>query len=421
VRIPRTLKACNSLIYRLIFCLSAVCPPLSSAYVHHFWRTIGGQLDVHKSTKMSIEISGKVTRNGQKIWYTYEWGKGPSERKAAGIFTYTKPKDQIQKNHNKEALALLNTKKSQMVIDQQSIGTPFIPTHRFKENFLDYYAGFVEENKRPGNRHLQGSLNQFRLFIKKPRILPMEITENLSKRFRTFLADKFTGKTPADYFRSFKRVVRSATKDGYFRIHPAEDVKSKTNASKKIKESLEAEEYLRLLALPLRNREIRDAFIFSCYTGLRWCDVRDLQWSQIKDNTLTTTIIQKKTGKPVRITLHRITQIILDMRREKMQISPEQPNTQRSKPIFSLPTADGANKAIRNWVKRAGIDKDITWSCARLSFSILLQDANADAASVALLLGHTTTRYVNETYKRHSPKDQSAIIAKLPDAEWNYN
>jgi hypothetical protein len=195
---------------------------------------------------MSIEISTKVSRNGQKKWYYYEWGKGPGERKAAGIFTFKKPKDQIQKNHNKEALALLETKKSQMVIDQQSIGTPFIPTHRFKENFLDYYANFVEENKRPGNRHLQGSLNQFKLFIKKPRILPMDITENFSKRFRTFLTDKFTGKTPADYFRSFKRVIRSATKDGYFRIHPAEDVKSKTNASKKIKEFLEADEYRQL-------------------------------------------------------------------------------------------------------------------------------------------------------------------------------
>jgi hypothetical protein len=159
------------LIYRLIFCPSAVCSPPFSAYVRHFWRTNGEQLDVHKSTKMSIEISTKVTRNGQKIWYTYEWGKGPGERKAAGVFTYKKPKDQIQKNHNKEAVALLETKKSQMVIDQQSIGTPFIPKHRFKETFLDYYANFVEENKRPGNRHLQGSLNQFKLFIKKPRVL----------------------------------------------------------------------------------------------------------------------------------------------------------------------------------------------------------------------------------------------------------
>jgi integrase len=409
------------LIYRLIFCLSAVCPPLFSAYVRRFWRTNGEQLDVHKSTKMSIEISTKVSRNGQKKWYYYEWGKGPGDRKAASIFTYTKPKDQIQKNHNKEALCLLETKKSQMIIDQQSIGTPFIPDHRFKNNFIDYYAEFVEQNNRPGTRHLKGSLNQFKFFIKKPRILPMEITENLSKRFRTFLTDKFTGKTPADYFGSFKRVIRSATKDGYFRIHPAEDVKSKTNASKKLKEFLEADEYQRLIVEPQRNREIRDAFIFCCYTGLRWCDVKNVRWGQIKDNMLTKNIIQKKTGKPVELTLHHIPQKILDIRRVKIRISPGRPNSQKGSPIFCLPTADGANKAVRKWVKRAGINKDITWSCARLSFSIILQDANTDAATVALLLGHTTSRYVNETYKRHRPKDQSATIAKLPAAEWNYN
>jgi hypothetical protein len=55
---------------------------------------------------MSIEVTGKVSRNGQKTWYTYGWGKGQGERKAAAIFTYTKPKDQIQKNHNNEALPI---------------------------------------------------------------------------------------------------------------------------------------------------------------------------------------------------------------------------------------------------------------------------------------------------------------------------
>lgn len=290
---------------------------------------------------MSIEISTKVSRNGQKKWYYYEWGKGPGDRKAAGIFTYTKPKDQIQKNHNKQALALLETKKSQIVIDQQSIGTPFIPDHRFKNNFLDYYADFVEENKRPGNRHLQGSLVRFKRFIKKSRILPMEITENLCKRFRTFLTDNLTGKTPADYFRAFKRVVRSATKDGYFRIHPAEDVKSKTNPSKKLKEFLEADEYLRLIQEPMQNHEIRDAFIFSCYTGLRWCDVKDIRWNRIKGDVLTTTIIQKKTGKPVELTLHHIAQKILDNRRKKIQAGHGSTATPNSKIIFSLPTANG--------------------------------------------------------------------------------
>ena len=164
---------------------------------------------------------------------------------------------------------------------------------------MDYYPNFVEENKRPGNRHLKSSLNQFKLFIKKSRVLPMDITENLSKRFRTFLTEPFTGKTPADYFRSFKRVIRSATKDGYFRIHPAEDVKSNTNASKKIKEFLEADEYRQLIPEPKRNREIRDAFIFSCYTGLRWCDVKDSDGAKSRTISLPRPSSRRKPESPL--------------------------------------------------------------------------------------------------------------------------
>jgi len=245
-----------------------------------------------------------------------------------------------------------------------------------------------------------------------------------ARRSNSWRAKNFHGKTPADYFRSFKRVVRSATKDGYFSIHPAGDVQSQTNASEKLKEFLEANEYIKLIAQPLDNHEVMDAFIFSCYTGLRWCDVKNLKWKQIKNGVLVTTIIQQKTGRPVELTLHPIAKKILDNRNiSRLQNAGRQQKQEvlQNKTVFALPTANGANKAVTNWVKRAGINKFITWSCARLSFSILLQDALTDQATVALLLGHTTTRYVNETYKRHRPKDQTATIAKLPAAEWNYD
>jgi integrase len=372
---------------------------------------------------MSIEISTKQSRDKKKKWYYYEWGKGAGERKASGIFTYTKPKDQIEKNHNKEAHALLEVKKSQLTIDQQSIGSPFIPTHRYKANFLDFYAEFVENNKRKGNRHLEGSLNQFKLFIRKPRILPMEITENQCIRFRAFLLDHLTGKTPSDYFRAFKRMIRSATKEGYFRIHPAEDIRSKTGTCKVLKDFLEAEEFIHLIRKPIRNPEVRDAFVFCCYTGLRWCDVKNLQWSQIEGSNLVTRIVQKKTGKPVELTLHAVAQAILDFRKARMNTkkAASAKKGRKDPMIFSLPTANGANKCLRTWVKDAELKKKITWHSARLSFSILLQDANVDTATVALLLGHTTTRFVNETYKRFRPKNQAEHINKLPSIEWEQN
>jgi len=359
---------------------------------------------------MSIQITGKLSRNKEKKWYTFEWGKAADQRRAAGVFTYTTPKDITQKNHNREAKALLETKRSQLILEQQSIGSAYIPQHRFKSNFFDFYSEFVNNNKRDGNRHLECSLTQFRKFIGKDRLSPMDITENLCKRFRTYLLDTLTGKSPSDYFGAFKRVARSATKEGYFRINPAEDIRSRTNPSKRLKEFLEADEYMKLINTPIINKNVRDAYIVSCFTGMRWCDVEALEWKDIAGDVVVTRIIQRKTGKPVEITMHPVVKMIFENRRKQFPYA-----TGR---IFDLPTANGANQSLGKWVKRAKINKYITWHSARLSFSILLQDAHVDTATVALLLGHTSSRFVNETYKRHRPKDQSEHLAKLPKVDW---
>jgi integrase len=355
-----------------------------------------------------MNILKRRNKKGDKIIFYYDFGRGPGQRPSTGIFIYTKPKNQVEKNHNKEALALLETKKSQVIIEKQSIGTAYIPTHKFKRNFLEYYEEYVELNKRKGNRHLANSLKQFKLFIDCDLISPIEITENFCKRFRQYLLDKFSGETPSDYYTRFKWVVNAACSDGYFQKNPSEDVAAKSNPSTTLKENLEVDEYLKLIDTPCLNEEIKSAFIFSCYTGLRWVDVKSLKWTDIKDAVLTTRIIQAKTGMPVCLTLHPIAQSILKNQRQK---------TGEYDQVFMLPTADGANKVLDSWMLSAGITKHITWSCARLSFSILLQDRNVDDATVAYLMGHTSTEQVRKTYKRHRPKNEMETIGKLPSPD----
>ncbi|RYZ24148.1 MAG: hypothetical protein EOO10_20610 [Chitinophagaceae bacterium] len=356
-----------------------------------------------------MNILKRQNSKGDKINFYYDYGRGPGQRPTTGIFIYSKPKDQIQRNHNKEALALLETKKSQVIIESQAIGSAFIPKHKFKENFLDYYAEYLHLNRRKHNRHLANSFTQFKLFIDRDFIPPIEITENFCKRFRQYLLDKYTGETPGGYYARFKWVVNAATKDGYFLNNPTEDVSAKFNPSAHLKENLEVDEYLSLLKTPCLNEEVKAAFTFSCYTGLRWVDVKKLEWKDINNGVMTTRIIQAKTGKPVTITLHPIAQSILDKQAAKLQ-----EGQKPTKYVFSLPTANGANKVLGVWMEGAGIDKHITWSCARLSFSILLQDQNVDDATVAYLMGHATTEQVRKTYKRHRPKNQAATISHLP-------
>ncbi|WP_018616676.1 hypothetical protein [Segetibacter koreensis] len=60
---------------------------------------------------MNISISSKPSRDNKKLWYYLEWERSTGQR-ATEIFTWVKPENQVQKNHNKESLILLETKRS---------------------------------------------------------------------------------------------------------------------------------------------------------------------------------------------------------------------------------------------------------------------------------------------------------------------
>jgi len=67
--------------------------------------------------------------------------------------------------------------------------------------------------------------------------------------------------------------------------------------------------------------------------------------------------------------------------------------------VFNLPTANGANKTLKAWVKRAGIDKKITYHNLRHSYGTNLILNDVDVVTASKLLGHATlvqtNRYVN--------------------------
>ncbi|WP_276484724.1 site-specific integrase [Paraflavitalea pollutisoli] len=356
-----------------------------------------------------MNIAERPNRSNTKIFYYEEWGRGKGDRASLNIFTYIHPKNQLEKKHNEETLKQLAVKKAESILDQQAVGTGYIPTHRFKENFLDYYEEYVKKQTRKGNRHLKCGLTQFKLFLGKDFLTPIEMTEELSTGFRNYLLEKYTGDTPANYFSKFKKMIRAASKDGYFRINPSEDVKAKSNPSIKVKDNLEVEDYLKLLETRCSNIEVKEAFLLSCYAGLRWCDVNPLEWDKdIQGDQLRTRLLQAKTKQPVWITLHPVAKAILEKR--KAAYAPGLSSTL----VFRLPNHYKAGTILQRWCDDAGIHKHITWHCARLSFSILLQDKNTDNATVAALMGLTSPKYVDRVYKRHRPKDQTAVINKLP-------
>jgi integrase/recombinase XerD len=352
---------------------------------------------------MNITIFTRTSRDKTKTWYYLEWGKDTGQRKATGIYTINEPVTKQQKDFNKRQLELLERTRSQMVVDMNAVSLGVTNTS-LPKNFLDFYSSYVEANRIDGNRHLYNSLEVFKRFIDRSFIGASEITEELVTRFRTYLIRNYHGETPANYFSRFKQMLTAATKAGYFRVSPALNVKGKKNPSTP-KDIVSEDEYIKLVQAPCSNDEVKRAFMFCLYTGLRFCDVKRITYKEVQGNVLR--FSQKKTSVAVPVPLHPIAiTLIGDMRNP-------------SQKIFKLPTANGANKALQGWVKAAGINKHITWHSARHSVSVILQSNNVDTSTVAGILGHTSTKHVQETYRRYVVKNGQAAINKLPDPKLN--
>ncbi len=131
---------------------------------------------------------------------------------------------------------------------------------------------------------------------------------------------------------------------------------------------------------PCPNSQVKTAFLFSCMCGLRWSDIKSLSWNKINRNcdAWQVEIRMQKTQKIIYLPLSREARLFLP---EKSKDPHQQ--------VFILPCLSAANKGIQKWVKRAGIDKHITFHCARHTFATLLLTMGADLYTTSKLLGHS--------------------------------
>ena len=82
-----------------------------------------------------------------------------------------------------------------------------------------------------------------------------------------------------------------------------------------------------------------------------------------------------------------------------------------------LPSYESCCKSVKRWVKRAGIDKHISWHCARHSFAVNILNNGANIKTVASLLGHSGLKHT-EKYTRAVDKLKEEAINSLPELKF---
>lgn len=252
--------------------------------------------------------------------------------------------------------------------------------------------------KQPPKNALPKSLKYLREFAGTIQL--GAVTEKWVSDYREFLLEKkVIGKaTASKYFSAIKMVLHRAVRDSIIPRNPADDVQGISIPETEI-EYLTPEELDRLAQTPLGGTlgaEIKKAFLFQCYVGLRPSDQRTLTWGNIQRGE--TWKLQKKQSKTQRI-------VAMDIHPSAVKILKDtpvdiHPHDELVFPCLSQSKAN-TNQYLKAWAKAANIDKHIGWNLARHTFGTSLLENGADVSVVSRLMGHTklstTMRYLKTT------------------------
>lgn len=127
-----------------------------------------------------------------------------------------------------------------------------------------------------------------------------------------------------------------------------------------------------------KNKEnVLGYFLFCCYTGLRYGDIKSLKFSNINDDMIS--IKMHKTEELVRVPL-------IDKAKELMQPNSEYFKNQK---VFRVLTDQVTNRYLKKIMEVAEIDKNISFHCSRHTFATVGIDLGIPIEVISKLLGHT--------------------------------
>lgn len=190
--------------------------------------------------------------------------------------------------------------------------------------------------------------------------------------------------TTTKHLKALKRIVNIALANKYLQVDPFLNYKVEREI---VEKAFLTEEELRIIINKdfaiARLGRVRDIFIFSCFTGLSYSDVKTLDESHFENDDKGRVWIKKqrvKTGVLSRIPLLPIPKLILDKYK----------GGEKLLPVIDISSTDAYLKEIADL---CGINKRISFHTARFTFATTVTLTNRISLEVvSKMMGHTNTR-----------------------------
>lgn len=239
-----------------------------------------------------------------------------------------------------------------------------------------------------------------------------DINYSFLKDFEQWLREQGKNQsTVGKHLRQLRTIVNEAICEGYMTSDAYPFRKFKIKIPKNKKEFLTPDELSKLEKLNVtdtRQRHILDAFLFCCYTGLRFSDFRALTTSNftIINRKKWLCLKMQKTNIEIKLPLELLFDgkaIEIISRYESVEAMAE------------IPINADTNKILSEIVENARIRKKVTFHTARHTCATILIYKGVPITTVQKLLGHTsvkTTEIYSEILSNTIVRDLKAVKRK---------
>ena len=387
-----------------------------------------GQISLYLEYYLGRQSEPVLDEAGDPVLYDSGKMKGKPKFKVRHIrrkenlnlYLVANPRTPLERQQNKETLEL--AKKIRFEKGQQLLES--VEGYRLKKdrdiNFLDYFQSYIDSYTKKDINMIGIALRRFKDFLKETpeynkfmkRIKPEQITRDMVEAYTEYLQTRSKGEGARSLYARFKKVIKYAVEHDVMAKNPCTGIVIKVDDQQLKKDVLSTDEIQTLIATHYKqeNPNIRRAFIFCLYCGLRFCDVKDLTFKNVDYSNKLLRFEQNKTKG------HSANSgVVIPLNDGLLKLIGEPTDSgNRDEVIFPLPTYEACLKAVGRWVKRAGIEKHISWHCARHSFAVNILNNGANIKTVASLLGHSGLRHT-EKYTRAIDSLKQEAINSLPE------
>jgi len=266
----------------------------------------------------------------------------------------------------------------------------------FDENpKVTFYKFFAEQIELWQEEKAQGTLNTYKSTLNvlkqyDPKATFGDINLTWVQKFDIFLS-KVRGNTTGGKFtrhKCLKSIINTAIMKGFMPAAPHPYKHFKIKAAKGNRSYLTIQELQQVVKVNLPEEEVmlekvKDLFLFSAYTGLRYSDVQNLQWMHISSNPDVIKIKVQKTSSEITIPLTASAKAILDKYGKYCIKSP-------TATILPQISNQVVNRNLKLVIERARIKKPVSYHSGRHSFASQLIEAGTNIVYVQKLLGHSS-------------------------------